>query len=181
MLFEFYIYYFLLCKGLIPAIEEELLDTEHKRYGRHIYQAWVKKWKGAEWRKKFWVITKSSFEVELKDNLKELAKLGKGTCEDLLSYPAEDWAKVYHCPHLKCDVVKNNTCGTFNSLILSARHKSIIMMLEEIRVKIMNRIRTMRDFAQTQICDISPMAMDYLEKNTTITISVGLNGIGSLK
>ncbi|KAF2299574.1 hypothetical protein GH714_038242 [Hevea brasiliensis] len=86
---------------------------------------------------------------ELKDNLKELAKLGKGTCEDLLSYPAEDWVKVYHSPHLKCDVVKNNTCGTFNSLILSARHKSIIMMLEEIRVKIMNRIRTMRDFAQT--------------------------------
>ncbi|XP_070047313.1 uncharacterized protein [Nicotiana tomentosiformis] len=39
----------------------------------------------------------------------------------------KDWSE--------CDYVENNMCETFNSWIMSARRKSIITMLEEIRVK----------------------------------------------
>ncbi|KAF2323854.1 hypothetical protein GH714_001573 [Hevea brasiliensis] len=136
-------------KGLIHVIEEELPEAEHRRYGRHIYQAWAKKWRGTKRRKKFWTIAKSTFEAELKDNLKELSKLGAGIYEDLVSYHIQDWVRVYHNPHAKCDVVENNMCETFNSWIFTARHKYIITMMEEIRVKIMNSIRTMRDFTVT--------------------------------
>ncbi|XP_075074387.1 uncharacterized protein LOC142161992 [Nicotiana tabacum] len=68
----------------------------------------------------------------------------------------KDWSK--------CDSVENNMCETFNNWILSARHKSIITMLEEIRVKVMERITTMREFATRWISDVSPMAMGYIEE-----------------
>lgn len=100
--------------GLVSAIKEELPDAEHRRCGKHIYQAWAKKWRGEERRKRFRLIAKSSFKVDLKDNLKELAKLDNGICEDLLAYPVEDWVGVYHSPYSKCNVLENNMCETFN-------------------------------------------------------------------
>ena len=78
---------------------------------------------------------RSSFEVELKDNLVELNKLGKGIVEELICYNKENWVRVYQGTSTKCDVVENNMCETFNAWILVPRHKSIITMLNEIRTK----------------------------------------------
>ncbi|OIT28675.1 hypothetical protein A4A49_41426 [Nicotiana attenuata] len=47
----------------------------------------------------------------------------------------------------------------------AARHKTIITTLEEIRVKMMTRIATLREFANTWSCNISPMALKVLEEN----------------
>ena len=58
---------------------------------------------------------KSSFEVEFKDNLVELNKLGKGIVEELLCYNKENWVKVYQGTSKKYDVVENNMCETFNA------------------------------------------------------------------
>ncbi|KAF2318462.1 hypothetical protein GH714_007978 [Hevea brasiliensis] len=80
--------------------------------------------------------------------------------------------RIYYdleCQILVWELVENNMGETFNSWILTARHKSIITMMEEIKVKIMNRIRNMRDFATTWISDTSPIVMDCLEKNTRIS------------
>ncbi|KAK6787901.1 hypothetical protein RDI58_016426 [Solanum bulbocastanum] len=49
--------------------------------------------------------------------------------------------------------------------ILPARHKTIMIMLEEIRHKIMDRNIAMRQFIETWISDISPMARLVLEEN----------------
>ncbi|XVE88161.1 hypothetical protein DITRI_Ditri19aG0046100 [Diplodiscus trichospermus] len=46
----------------------------------------------------------------------------------------------------KCDIVDNKLCEAFNSNIVDARYKSIITMLEEIRVKMMTRIREKRQY-----------------------------------
>ena len=104
---------------------------------RHIWSNWAKKWRGKERRKRFWICARSTFEVELKDSLIELSKLGKGIVEDLLCYNKERWVRCYQGFETKSDVVENNMCENFNAWILSSRHKSIITMLEEIRTKIM--------------------------------------------
>ncbi|OIT34677.1 hypothetical protein A4A49_60490 [Nicotiana attenuata] len=46
-----------------------------------------------------------------------------------------------------------------------ARHKSLITMLEEIRIKCMERMNSMREFSEKWVGDISPMAMEILEEN----------------
>ncbi|XP_075074521.1 uncharacterized protein LOC142162109 [Nicotiana tabacum] len=45
------------------------------------------------------------------------------------------------------------------------RHKIVITMLEEIGEKMMERIGKLRDFADTWICDISPIAMKVYQDN----------------
>ncbi|KAH0692197.1 hypothetical protein KY285_019294 [Solanum tuberosum] len=53
----------------------------------------------------------------------------------------------------------------FNSWILAARHKTIITMLDEIRVKMMTRIAKLREFTNTWMCDFSLMSLKELQKN----------------
>ncbi|KAF3655020.1 putative TMV resistance protein N-like isoform X1 [Capsicum annuum] len=73
--------------------------------------------------------------------------------------------RAYFKKHCKCDIVENNMCETFNSWILTARHKSIITMLEDIRHQLRNRHVDMIKFAETWISDIAPMGRTILEDN----------------
>ncbi|XP_027771130.1 uncharacterized protein LOC114076391 [Solanum pennellii] len=152
-------------KGLVPTLCALLPDSEKRRYIRHIWSNWHQLWSGEERRKQFWRSAKSSFEVKFEDEMDKLNKLGNKICEDLLHYEKTTWCKAYFKEHSKCDIVENNICETFNSWILVARHKAIITMLEEIRHKIMNRNIAMRQFAETWISNISPMARLVLEEN----------------
>ena len=56
-------------------------------------------------------------------------------------------------------------CETFNGWILEARFQSIITMLNAIRLKVMERIKVMRDFANTWQTLISPVAQAKLDAN----------------
>ncbi|XP_050238220.1 uncharacterized protein LOC126687706 [Mercurialis annua] len=152
-------------KGLIAVVDQELPECQRRWCARHIWAAWQKKWKGDDRRKKFWQCAYSTFEGQLTDHLKELDTMGENIVQDMLSYSKELWIRVFFDTDTKCDIVENNMCETFNGWILQARHLTVITMLEEIRVKIMNRIRVMREFAETWITDISPMAQKKLDEN----------------
>ena len=58
----------------------------------------------------------------------------------------------------------------FNGWILNARMKLIHTILEEIKVQVMERIATLRQFAETKISDISPHAMQNLEANKILAM-----------
>ncbi|MFQ6646232.1 hypothetical protein Gotur_019107 [Gossypium turneri] len=51
------------------------------------------------------------------------------------------WNRAFLGTTCKLDIVYNNLCEAFNSSIVEARFKSIIRMLEDIRTKIMTRIK----------------------------------------
>ncbi|XP_019236917.1 PREDICTED: uncharacterized protein LOC109217142 [Nicotiana attenuata] len=157
-------------KGLVSAISELLPNAEHRMCARHIWSNWAKNWRGEERRMQFWKCAKSSYEIKFKEEIANMAKLGKkDICEDLLAYNKECWCRAYFSTCSKCDAVENNMCETFNSWIVGPRHKSIITMLEEIRHKIMNRHVDMRRFVETWITDISPMARLILEENKELS------------
>ncbi|KAL4323348.1 hypothetical protein GQ457_11G020680 [Hibiscus cannabinus] len=59
------------------------------------------------------------------------------------------WTKAFQGLHATSDIVDNNMCEAFIYSIIEARYKSIITMLEEIRVKIMTRIVEKRQFIST--------------------------------
>ncbi|XP_075099536.1 uncharacterized protein LOC142176306 [Nicotiana tabacum] len=102
---------------------------------------------------------------ELNYQLDMLDKLGDGICERLLHYRKETWCRAYFNCDKKCDIIDNNMCETFNSCIMGKRHKTIITMLEEIKIKLMNSIGKTREFYETWICDITPIAMKVYQDN----------------
>ncbi|KAE8661931.1 hypothetical protein F3Y22_tig00113722pilonHSYRG00349 [Hibiscus syriacus] len=67
------------------------------------------------------------------------------------------WTKAFQMMHSKSDIVGNNLCEAFNSSIVDARYKSIIIMLEEIRVKIMTRIVEKQRFLTTWKYNFGPL------------------------
>nr|XP_016505588.1 PREDICTED: uncharacterized protein LOC107823465 [Nicotiana tabacum] len=153
-------------KGLQNAISDILPNFEHRMCARHILANWSKKWRGIERRNCFWRCARSTYEWELKKNLNEMKNLGSNIVDELLYYNIERWSKVYFNTYCKSDSVDNNMAECFNNWILAARQKTIITMLEEIRVKMMNRIAQLRQFGNTWITEFSPMAMKVLEENT---------------
>lgn len=83
-----------------------------------------------------------------------------------MKYKLESWFKAFFKMEVKCDVVDNNMSETFNGWILEARCKTIITMLEDIRVNVMNRLWSLTMECQSwMIVDISPRGMKKLEKN----------------
>ncbi|XP_075084700.1 uncharacterized protein LOC142167959 [Nicotiana tabacum] len=142
-----------------------------KMCARHILANWSKKWRGIERSNYFWRYARSTYEAELKKNLDFMERLcSKGIIDALLWYNKERWSKVYFKFFSNCDSVDNNMDESFNSWIVEPRHKTIITMLDKIRVKIMNMIGQLREFANGWICDISPVALKVLQDNTTKSI-----------
>lgn len=156
----------------MPACEE-------RRCARHILANWSQNWKGLQRKKLFWKCARSTFEAEFRENLEELSKLGTGIVDDLIYYDKEYWCKVYFNCEVKSDAIDNNMCESFNAWILSARHKTIISMLEEIRTKVMTRLARLSEFPNSWITNFSPMAMKVLEENIdkSMACNIEFNGV----
>ncbi|KAK8628910.1 hypothetical protein V6N13_009490 [Hibiscus sabdariffa] len=75
-----------------------------------------------------------------------LSKLDEKVVAELFGKQEKKWTKAFQGLHATSVIVDNNMCEAFNSSIIEARYKSIITMLEEIRVKIMTRIVKKRHF-----------------------------------
>ncbi|XP_059277927.1 uncharacterized protein LOC132032172 [Lycium ferocissimum] len=165
-------------KGLDIAIKDLLPNAEQRMCARHVLANFSKKWKGIEIRNCFWRCAKSTYEQELQKNLDHMEKLGDGINGDLLYYNIDRWSKVYFKYLSCCDSVDNNMAESFNSWILGPRHKTIITMLEEIRVKMMRRVGQLREFSETWITNISPMALKVLQENTSKSMKCTLEWNG---
>jgi len=75
-------------------------------------------------------------------------------------------------------MVDNNFTESFNSWILEARGKPILKMLEDIRIKIINRLREKEEDASKWTTDYSPKCMKLFTAYMRIAqlCSVDFNG-----
>ncbi|XP_060182532.1 uncharacterized protein LOC132612243 [Lycium barbarum] len=165
-------------KGLQNTVDDLLPDAEHRWCARHILANWSKAHKGIKRRKLFWIMAKSTFEAELRGHIDEMKKMGRDCLDDLMYYKLDKWCKRYFKEHNKCDSVDNNMAESFNNWILVARYKTIITMLEEIRVKMMKRIGQLREFLNTWITNISPMSLKTLQENINKSMQCSLSWNG---
>ena len=60
------------------------------------------------------------------------------------------WSKAYFTTDPMCDMTLNNGCENFNKVLLPARDKPIITMLEWIREYMMTRLQKNRDKARNK-------------------------------
>ncbi|KAG5584900.1 hypothetical protein H5410_045334 [Solanum commersonii] len=99
--------------------------------------------------------------------------------DDRMYYNIKYWCKVYFNTQVKCDSVDNHMSECFNAWILAARHKIIITMLEEIRVKMLTRIAKLREFTNTWMCNFSPMSLKVLQENIdrSMNCNIEFNGV----
>ena len=133
---------------------------------RHIYARWGKRPPGKELQILFWNIARSTSEPEMQGHLQKMKELKGGgiTVEELLErWPISGWCATYFNDVVKCHVIDNNICETFNGVMLEARSKPVITMLEEIRRYVMQRMIVKRNCVKKWKVDFGPNIIAKLE------------------
>ncbi|KAG5582590.1 hypothetical protein H5410_053217 [Solanum commersonii] len=139
---------------------KNVLPLSHHRYFvRHIEANWMKRFRSGEMKKLLWWAAWSTYEEDFKDQLSALGALSKSASKDLLKYPAQTWCRAYLDTICKNQMMDNNFTESFNSWILEARGKPILKVFEDIRIKIMNRLREKEEDASKWTTDYSPKCM----------------------
>ncbi|GKC42575.1 (R)-mandelonitrile lyase-like protein [Tanacetum coccineum] len=116
-------------------------DLEHKQCVRHIYANFRKRFNGVVYKNLFWKATKATYPAKFEMIMSEMKSVS---------------------------IDAHNEC--FNALIVEARRKPIIDMLEGIRLMIMERMRKMREKHVKGDDGIYP----NIKKNTYAMISIGI-------
>ncbi|CAI9278605.1 unnamed protein product [Lactuca saligna] len=124
-------------KGLHEAITEVLSNVEHRQCARHIYANFKKTYSGVEFKNMFWAASFSTVE-----RISE--EIG--------------WTDV------ACETVENGIAECFNAIILDARKKPLLAMLEEIRLHMMDRFYHMLQKAEKWELVVCPTAIKKMNK-----------------
>ncbi|XP_075099960.1 uncharacterized protein LOC142176381 [Nicotiana tabacum] len=147
-------------KGLLEAVRIVLPLSNHRFCVSHIEVNWSKRIGISGGMKKYlWWSAWSTYEEDFKDQLKSLGELSVDAAKELLRYLLQNWCRSYFNTLGKNQMVDNKFTESFNSLILEARGKPILKMLEDIRNKVINRLREKEDEARTWGGKFSPKCM----------------------
>lgn len=144
-------------------------DCEHRFCVRHIHNNFKKQFRGKTLKDQLWICAKASYIPAFNKGMEELNRMSPQACEYLRKIDPHHWTRSHFKSQFKCDMLLNNMCECFNSIILEARTRGIITMNELIRTRLMIRIQKKRDSiakCQTTHC---PKILKKLEKSKTLS------------
>ena len=85
------------------------------------------------------------------------------------------WARSHFSTHCKCNAMHYNMCESFNGKIIPARSKTILPLLEELRVFLMQRMQQSREAMrayQGALCPNIQTKLDFKKKDFCNCITV---------
>ena len=132
-------------QGIIEAAKDVMPLAEHRQCARHIYANFRKKFTGVLFRNLFWKAAKASYPAKFEQIMTCIKQNSKEAHKHLMDRNPESWSRAFFKTDRCCDAVENGISECFNSMIVEARRKPIINMLEDIRVGMMERLQKMRE------------------------------------
>ena len=121
-------------------MKEVLPLAEHRQCARHIAQNFNKKFPGAHFENLYWKACNSTTEQGFKVIMQELEKLSPPAVKYLLDKDPKTWSKAYYQTGRCDESVENGGSESFNAVLVDARKKPIISMLEELRMYMMEKL-----------------------------------------
>ncbi|KAL2249690.1 UNVERIFIED_CONTAM: hypothetical protein Sindi_2442700 [Sesamum indicum] len=154
-------------KGLIQAFQEVLPAAPHRFCVRHMHSNFKNAgFRGLAFKHALWRAAKACNKGEFKARMRDIQVLDQTAFDWFSDKPPEQWSGSHFSPNVKCDMLLNNCCETFNMMILDAREKPILTMLEWIREFLMKRLQENRDMAEAKWKDrICPRIRKILDKH----------------
>ncbi|GJS19595.1 hypothetical protein Tco_0448227 [Tanacetum coccineum] len=132
-------------KGIIEAAKDVMPLAEHRQCARHIYANFRKRFTGVQFRSLFWQAAKATYPAKFEKIMQEIKDLSIEAHKHLMERNPESWSRAFFRTDRVCVAVENGISECFNSLIVEARRKPIINMLEDIRIGLMERMQRMRE------------------------------------
>ncbi|KAI3470784.1 hypothetical protein Pfo_027447 [Paulownia fortunei] len=113
-----------------------------------------------------WKAARASRVVDFDTIMAQLKEMDIVAFEWLVQRPPTAWSRSHFSTHPKSDILLNNISESFNALILRAKNRPIMTMLEIIRLILMKKIHVMRDQMGKYNNDLCPKIIKLLEKLT---------------
>ena len=154
----------IILQGLIPAIEMLFPTVEHRYCVKHIYNNFKVNHKGLELKDALWSCAGATTIKEFEKKMQELKDLDSKAWEYLADINPAQWSKSHFTCRALSDCLANNLSESFNSMILKARDKPILAILEWIRVRLMTNLYKKRKGIEKYVGKVCPNIHDKLEK-----------------
>nr|KAJ0193023.1 hypothetical protein LSAT_V11C800447380 [Lactuca sativa] len=117
-------------KGLLELVKFVLPHVEHRQYTRHV---------STEFKNMFWTVAKSTVEGDFKLDMEKIREVNPTAYDHLMASEPKSWCMAFFKGGTAYEAVQNGMVECFNAIILDARKKPLLAMLEEIRLYIMER------------------------------------------
>nr|XP_027077015.1 uncharacterized protein LOC113700766 [Coffea arabica] len=161
-------------KGLIQAIHELLPGVEHRMCVRHMYNNFKKEHPGLALKDRIWSAARASYESRFASEMESLKEFDVEAFNWLVKHTTpKEWTRSHFRILSKCDILLNNLCESFNSIILDAREQPIIAGVWKYEVRCMYRDRYTVDLAsRTCSCrkwDLSGIPCSHAYSAITLT------------
>ncbi|RYR20290.1 hypothetical protein Ahy_B03g065405 [Arachis hypogaea] len=150
--------------GLIPTFDELLPGIDHRFCVRHLYSNFIKRFPGVQLKMMMSKAAKATYVQDWERRMKEIQQVDQGSYNHLMEILTKYWSKSRFNYFPRVDTLVNNMCECFNSVIVEAREKPIVSMLEDIRVYLMNRWSDNRQSIVTYAGKILPKINKKIER-----------------
>ncbi|CAI9260760.1 unnamed protein product [Lactuca saligna] len=151
-------------KGLLEAVKEVMPHAEHRQCARHICANFYKRFSGEIYKTLFWEATMSTTDQQFKNNMEKMKELNNDAYDDLMKRNPKTWCRAYFATDRACEAVENGVSESFNSSIVGARGKPLIIMLEEIRLHVMERFDAMKRSTNSWKTVVAPKILIKMKK-----------------
>ncbi|CAA0815794.1 Unknown protein, partial [Striga hermonthica] len=151
-------------KGLVDAVNGFFPGSEHRYCVMHLYSNFKQNYRGLALKGILFKASMSSRVVDLQMAMDEMKSRDDKAFQWLAQVPPCHWSRSHFSTHSKSDILYNNYSESFNSMILSARKKPILELLEHVRLILMKRLHERRDQMLKYDGVICPKIVKILEE-----------------
>ena len=117
-----------------------------------------------ELKKLFWEVAKSTVEGQFLMNMEKIKEINPAAHSHLMSREPQSWCRAFFKGGLACEAIENGMAECFNAIIVEARKKPLLAMLEEIRLYIMDRFFHLRQTGEKWVTAKCPSALKKMQK-----------------
>ncbi|XP_052735579.1 uncharacterized protein LOC108341574 [Vigna angularis] len=156
-------------KGLVPAIQELLPGAEQRFCLRHLYANFRKRFGGQILKNLTWRAATSTYPQAWEREMLKIKEVNIETYKYLIGIPPRFWLRYRFTGQAMTDTLDNNISEAFNSVLVHARGKPNITMMEDIRVYLMKRWATNRTKVASMDFTICPKIKKRLQKECNLS------------
>ncbi|XP_074313734.1 uncharacterized protein LOC141648926 [Silene latifolia] len=150
-------------KGLVDALKVITPKAEVRYCVRHILANFKLQFTGQLLKDTFWSAARCTTKAEFNKHMEGMKFLSKPAHAYLAAIPPQTWSRHAFSPNCKSNLLLNNICETFNSVLKDARDKPILTHMEWIRRYVMKRHSEKREGLKSWKGTQLPYVENYLK------------------
>ncbi|XP_074282621.1 uncharacterized protein LOC141607161 [Silene latifolia] len=126
-------------KGLLDALGKVVTRADIRYYVRHIWANFKINWSGQVYKDSFWMAARATTKGDFDREMEGIKSLSTEAWTYLNNIPPRHWSRHAFDTNCKSNMLLNNLCETFNSVLKKARDKPILTHMEWMRRYVMKR------------------------------------------